>query len=104
MSPEFIRSSPEIETFDPKLSTHWTMAVRHGDHVAKVRVAPVSESAKNATHQPLDLTRRIYAESAKIRRELNHQPQREPTRAGEVLPLPGGENDLFDCARVRFGV
>jgi hypothetical protein len=172
---------------NPLLSTYWTMAaVRHGDHVAKVRVAPVAESAKNAIHQQLDFStgpdvygpalvddlrahafdfdlqvqlctdlnampvndstvewpeklspfvtvgrvhlprqdisaaenlesgdalafnqwrvtsdhrplgeimdvRRIYAESAKIRRELNHQPHREPTSADEVSPLPGGE-------------
>jgi hypothetical protein len=32
--------------------------------------------------------RRIYSASAKVRRILNHQPQREPTSADEVLPLP----------------
>jgi hypothetical protein len=31
-------------------------AVRHGDHVAKVRVAPDADSAAQATHRELDLT------------------------------------------------
>ena len=183
----FVKTAAQTPVRNPLLSTYWTMAaVRHGDHVAKVRVAPVAESAKNAIHQQLDLSsgpdvygpalvddlrahafdfdlqvqlctdlkampvndstvewpeklspfvtvgrvhlprqdisaaenlekgdalafnqwrvtsdhrplgeimdvRRIYAESAKIRRELNHQPQREPTSADEVLPLRGGE-------------
>ena len=167
---------------NPLLSTYWTMAaVRHGDYVAKVRVAPAAESAENAIHHELDLSsgpdvfgptlvdelqahafdfdlqvqlctdlaampvndatvewpeklspfvtvgrvhlprqdisgpenfekgdalafnqwrvtadhrpmgeimdvRRIYTASAKVRRTLNNQPQREPTSADEVLP------------------
>jgi NAD(P)-dependent dehydrogenase (short-subunit alcohol dehydrogenase family) len=42
-------------------------------------------------HRPLGEimdVRRVYTASAKIRRELNHQPQREPTSADEVLMLP----------------
>jgi hypothetical protein len=169
---------------NPLLSTYWTMAaVRHGDYVAKVRVAPVAASAENAIHHQLDLStgpdvfgptlvdelqahafdfdlqvqlctdltampvndstvegpeklspfvtvgrvhiprqdvsgsenfeksdalafnqwrvtsdhrpmgeimdvRRIYTASAKVRRTLNNQPQREPTSADEVLALP----------------
>ena len=183
----FVKTAAQTPVRNPLLSTYWTMAaVRHGDYVAKIRVAPVAESAKNAIHQQLDFSsgpdvygpalvddlrahafdfdlqvqlctdlnampvndstvewpeqlspfvtvgrvhlprqdisaaenhesgdalafnqrrvtsdhrplgeimdvRRIYAESAKIRRELNHQPQREPTSADEVSPLPGGE-------------
>jgi hypothetical protein len=42
---------------NPLLSTYWTMAaVRHGDYVAKVRVAPAAESAAQAIHHELDLT------------------------------------------------
>jgi hypothetical protein len=42
---------------NPLLSTYWTMAaVRHGDYVAKVRVAPAAESAARAIHHELDLT------------------------------------------------
>jgi hypothetical protein len=41
---------------NPLLSTYSTMAsVRHGDYVAKVRVAPVAESAAQAIHHELDL-------------------------------------------------
>jgi hypothetical protein len=39
------------------LSTYWTMgAVRHGDFVAKVRVAPVSSFADRVVQRALDLT------------------------------------------------
>jgi len=41
---------------NPLLSTYWTMAaVRHGDFVAKVRVAPDPESAEHAIHRDLEL-------------------------------------------------
>jgi hypothetical protein len=168
----------------PLLSTFWSMAaVRHGDYVAKVRVAPAPESAAHVSHAGLDIhsapdvwgpalaaelkarpfdfdlqvqlctdlatmpvndvtvdwpehlspfvtvgrvhlprqdisgpdnvekgdalafnqwrvtadhrplgeimdVRRIYSASARVRRTLNHQPQREPTSADEVLALP----------------
>jgi hypothetical protein len=42
-------------------------------------------------HRPLGeimQVRRIYTASAKVRRQLNHQPEREPASADEVLPLP----------------
>ena len=44
-----------------------------------------------AEHRPLGEimdVRRIYTASAKVRREINHQSQREPVSADEVLPLP----------------
>lgn len=44
-----------------------------------------------AEHRPLGeimQVRRIYSASAKVRRLLNSQPQREPTSADEVLPWP----------------
>ncbi len=41
---------------NPLLSTYWTMAaVRHGDYVAKIRVAPAAESAAHAIHRELHL-------------------------------------------------
>ena len=44
-----------------------------------------------ADHRPMGEimdVRRIYTASAKVRRTLNHQPQREPTSADEVSTLP----------------
>jgi hypothetical protein len=41
---------------NPLLTPYWTMAsVRHGDYVAKVRVAPVAESAAQVIHRDLDI-------------------------------------------------
>src|SRR6476646_6755552 len=41
---------------NPLLSTYWTMAaVRHGDYVAKLRVAPAADSAAHAIHSDLDI-------------------------------------------------
>jgi hypothetical protein len=169
---------------NPLLTTYWTMAaVRHGDYVAKVRVAPDADSVEHAIHRELDLStgpdvfgpaladelqarsfdfdlqvqlctdldampvneatvewpeklspfvtvgrvhlprqdisqpenlekcdalafnqwrvtadhrplgeimdvRRIYSQSAKVRRTLNHQPRTEPANADEVLASP----------------
>ena len=39
--------------------------------------------------------RRVYTASAKVRRALNHQPQREPTSADEVLAWPGSNRDVI---------
>jgi hypothetical protein len=42
---------------NPLLSTYWTMAsVRHGDYVAKVRVAPDATSAEQVTHRDIDVS------------------------------------------------
>ncbi len=42
---------------NPLLNTYWTMgAVRHGEYVAKVRVAPDADSAAHAIHRELDLS------------------------------------------------
>jgi hypothetical protein len=169
---------------NPLLTPYWTMgAVRHGDYVAKLRVAPTAETSARAIHSELDITsapdvfgpvlrdelianafefdlqvqlcadldampindatiewpeklspfvtvgrvrmprqdieaaadsaladglafnqwrvtdahrplgeimqvRRIYSTSARVRRLLNHQPQREPASADEVIPWP----------------
>jgi len=188
----FVKAATQTPVSNPLLTPYWTMAaVRHGDYVAKVRVAPGADSAANAIHRDLDLdsgpdvfgpalthelqtrafnfdlqvqlctdlkampvndatvewpealspfvtvagvhlpqqdisrpenvergdalafnqwrvtadhrplgeimeVRRIYSASARVRRTLNHQPQREPTRADEVLAFgkpdrqPGG--------------
>lgn len=42
---------------NPLLSTYWSMAaVRHGDYVAKVRVAPDAKNAAHVIHPELDLS------------------------------------------------
>src|SRR5262245_50289747 len=41
---------------NPLLSTFWSMAaLRHGDYVAKVRIAPTAESAARVLHRELNL-------------------------------------------------
>ena len=178
----FVKTAAQTPVRNPLLNLYYTMAaVRHGDYIAKIRVAPVAESAENVIHRQVDLSsgpdvygpalaaelqargfdfdlqvqlctdlkampvndatmewpeklspfvtvgrvhiprqdisapenqergdalafnqwrvtsdhrpmgeimdvRRIYTQSAKIRRTLNHQPLREPTTADEVLP------------------
>ncbi|MEU6198642.1 hypothetical protein [Streptomyces sp. NPDC047061] len=181
-----MKTAAETPVRNPLQSTYWTMAsVRHGDYLAKVRVAAVAENAEHVIHRKLDLgngpdvfgpvlvdelrarafdfdlqvqlctdfkampvndttvewpeklspfvtvgrvhlprqdittanpeqadalafnqwrgtsdhrplgeimdVRRVYSESARIRREINNQPQREPVSADEVLSLPGRE-------------
>jgi hypothetical protein len=52
----FVKSATQTPVRNPLLSTYWTMAaVRHGDYVAKIRVAPAAESAAHAIHRELDL-------------------------------------------------
>jgi hypothetical protein len=53
----FVRVATQTPVSNPLLTTFWTMAaVRHGDYVAKIRVAPAAESATHAIHRELDLT------------------------------------------------
>ena len=53
----FVRALTQIQVGNPLLVTYWTMgAVRHGDHAAKIRVAPSAENARQAIHRELDLT------------------------------------------------
>jgi hypothetical protein len=53
----FVRVATQTPVSNPILTTFTTMAsVRHGDYVAKVRLAPAPESAANVTHRELDLT------------------------------------------------
>ena len=50
-------SGDQTPVRNPLLTTFWTMAaVRHGDYVAKIRVAPAAESATQVIHRDLDLT------------------------------------------------
>src|SRR4029077_20786725 len=44
---------------NPLLTTFWTMAaVRHGDYVAKIRLAPAAENSTRVIHRELDLRSR----------------------------------------------
>ena len=53
----FVRAATQTPVRNPLLTTYWTMgAVRHGDYVAKIRVAPAAESATHVIHGDLDLT------------------------------------------------
>lgn len=53
----FVRIATQTPVRNPLLSTFWTMgAVRHGDYVAKVRVAPAAENAAHVIHGDLDIT------------------------------------------------
>jgi hypothetical protein len=52
----FLRAA-QTPVSHPLLTNYWTMgAVRHGDYVAKVRVAPVDESAAQVVSRDIDLT------------------------------------------------
>ena len=52
----FVKTA-QLPVSNPLLTPYWSMAaVRHGDYVPKVRVAPAAESATNALHPKLDLT------------------------------------------------
>jgi hypothetical protein len=53
----FVRVATQTPVRNPLLTTYWTMAaVRHGDYIAKIRVAPAAESATQVIHADLDLT------------------------------------------------
>ena len=57
------------------LSTYWTMgAVRHGDYVAKVRVAPVQSFADRVEQRALDLTSADQVFRPALVAELREQP------------------------------
>src|SRR5690348_2510854 len=52
----FVKAATQTPVRNPLLSTYWTMAaVRHGDYIAKIRLAPAAESAENVIHRQLDL-------------------------------------------------
>jgi hypothetical protein len=51
-----VRLATQTPVRNPLLSTYWTMgAVRHGDYVAKIRIAPAAENANHVIHHELDL-------------------------------------------------
>jgi hypothetical protein len=55
----FVKIATQTPVRNPLLTNYWTMAaVRHGDYVAKVRVAPVPGSDALVIHRELDLTSR----------------------------------------------
>ena len=57
------------------LSTYWTMgAVRHGDHVAKVRFAPVRAFADAVEHREVDLMSDADAYRRALEVELEQRP------------------------------
>jgi hypothetical protein len=52
----FVRVATQTPVRNPLLTTFWTMAaVRHGDYIAKVRLAPAADSAARVIHRELDL-------------------------------------------------
>ncbi len=52
-----VRVATQTHVRNPLLTTFWSMgAVRHGDYIAKIRVAPAAESATHVIHRDLDLT------------------------------------------------
>jgi hypothetical protein len=53
----FVKAVSQIPVTNPLLTTYWSMAAsRHGDHVAKIRVAPATASAAKVVHREVDLT------------------------------------------------
>jgi hypothetical protein len=52
----FVRVATQTPVSNPLLTTFWTMAaVRHGEYVAKVRVAPAAQNGAPVIHGELDL-------------------------------------------------
>ncbi|MBV9920127.1 MAG: catalase, partial [Pseudonocardia sp.] len=52
----FVKTAAQTPVRNPLLNAYFTMAaVRHGDYVAKVRVAPIAENADKVIHRQLDL-------------------------------------------------
>jgi hypothetical protein len=52
----FVKAATQTPVRNPLLTTFWTMAaVRHGDYIAKVRLAPAADSASRVIHRELDL-------------------------------------------------
>lgn len=52
----FVKTATRTPVRNPLLTTFWTMgAARHGDYIAKIRVAPAADSAAHVIHSTLDL-------------------------------------------------
>jgi hypothetical protein len=53
----FVKAATQTPIRNPLLSTYWTMgAVRHGDYIAKVRLASPVDNADDVIHRALDLS------------------------------------------------
>ena len=52
----FVKTATQTPVRNPLLNNYWTMAaVRHGDYIAKVRVAATAENAGKVVHHQVDL-------------------------------------------------
>jgi hypothetical protein len=70
-----ILSLGRIQPVNLLLSTYWTMAaVRHGEYVAKVRVAPAKEAAEKVTRRLLDPTSATDVFRPALVAELKERP------------------------------
>src|SRR5262249_35680755 len=53
----YVKTATRTPVRHPLVPPYWSMgAVRHGDYVAKVRVAPTEDSLQHVNHKELDLT------------------------------------------------
>ena len=70
-----ILSLRRVQSVNLLLSTYWTMvAVRHGEYVAKVRVAPAKEAAEKVTRRHLDPTSAAEVFRPALVAELEERP------------------------------
>src|SRR5215217_8886237 len=68
-------SLKRVQPVNLLLSTYWTMgAVRHGEYVAKVRVAPVKEAAEKVARRHLDPTSAAEVFRPALVAELEERP------------------------------
>ena len=70
-----VKAATQTPVRNPLLTSYWTMgAVRHGDYVAKIRVAPAAESAAHAIHREVDLTSALDVFHPTLADELQARP------------------------------
>ena len=70
-----ILSLKRVQSVNLLLSTYWTMAaVRHGEYVAKVRVAPTKEAAEKCVRRHLDPTSAAEVFRPALVAELQERP------------------------------
>ena len=108
MSSDFVRYSPEIETFDPKLSEYMTRIIAFWEN--KVRESPTTEgtgrAVRGAHAKTIGVVRaevEIIGDAARALRARHLRQARPPRRADPVLqrrepPGPGR------AARTRSGL
>jgi hypothetical protein len=66
----------------PLLSTYWSMgAMRHGEYIARFRLAPAPSNAHQVLHSNIDLS----SGTDVFHTALNHQPQAEPASPEAAL-------------------